>query len=311
MSFSSPRLAAVSTGTAFALLALVVLLWGMNWPAMKVGLRDIGPMTFAALRMVLGAVCLFALAAARGRLRPPPRADLPIVVSVGLLQMGAYMMLVHLGLQHVPAGRSAILAYTTPLWVVPGAVLLLGERLGAAQLGGLMLGISGVLVLFNPAAIDWSDGEVVLGNALLMLGAFVWALQILQIRGHRWHASPIDLAPWQFAVAAAALVPVAIVFEHDRTIRWTGGLIAIVVYNGPVATAFCFWAVVAANQALPAITTSLAMLGVPAAGLLFSSLWLGEPLTAVNLGGLMLIGSGLAVVSLAQWRARHRAPAGD
>jgi drug/metabolite transporter (DMT)-like permease len=297
----------VSPSRAYALLAVVVVVWGVNWPIMKLGLRDMGPFTFAATRMVLGAACMFALAAARGRVRVPARADWPIVVSVGLLQMGAFLVLVNLALQYVPAGRSAILSYTTPLWVVPAAALLLGERLSGVRLLGFGLGMAGVAVMFNPLAFDWGDQAVLLGNGLLMLAALAWAAQIIQVKNHRWHGSPLDLAPWQFTVGALLLVPLALVMEHDRPVAWTGRLVAVLAYNGPVATAFGFWAVVTVNRALPAITTSLGMLGVPAAGVVFSWLLLGEPATATNLAGLALIGGGLAALALADGRGAKRA----
>ncbi|WP_236025183.1 DMT family transporter [Arenibaculum pallidiluteum] len=301
----APEPTPVNHRTAAILLVLVVLVWGFNWPVMKLALRDIGPISFAATRMVLGALCLFALAAWRGRLRLPSRPDWPIVVSVGLFQMGLYLLFVNIGLGFVPAGRSSILAYTTPIWVVPAAALLLGERLSGARLAGFALGMAGVAVMFNPLAFDWRDPDVLLGNGLLMAAALAWAVQIIQVKNHRWHGSPLDLAPWQFAVASAMLVPLAVLFEHDRPIELTGRLLAVVAYNGPLASAFCFWAVVSVNRALPAITTSLAMLGVPVAGVLFSVLLLGEPVSATNLAGLALIGAGLWVLAGADRRPRQ------
>lgn len=78
---------------------------------------------------------------------------------------------------------------------------------------------------------------------------------------------------------------------------------AVLIYNGPLATAFCFWAMVSVNRALPAITTSLGTLGVPAVGVLTAVLWLGEPLSWSDGLGLVLIVSGLACVS---WADRPR-----
>lgn len=294
---------------AVPLLAAVVLVWGVNWPAMKLALLDVGPFTFAALRMAIGAACLFALAAARGRLRPPERADWPIVASVGLLQMGLYLLLVNLALAHVPAGRSAILAYTTPLWVVPGAALLLGERLTRARVAGLALGMAGVAAMLNPLALDWRDPDVRLGHGLLMLAALAWAAQIVQVKRHRWRGSPLDLAPWQFLVALALLAPLALAFEHGRPVAWGPRLLALAAFNGVVASAFCFWAAVTVNRALPAITTSIGMLGVPAVGVASSWALLGERPGAAELAGLALIGGGLLVLALAEGALAEGAPA--
>ena len=292
---------------AWLLLASVILLWGINWPVMKLGLADIPPMTFAVIRMVLGAVCMFGVLAARGDpIRLPSRHDLPIVLTVGLLQMGAFLALVTVALQFVSAGRSSILAYTTALWVVPGAALFLGERLTGPRLTGFLLGMAGVAVMFNPAEFDWTDRDVLIGNGLLILAALAWAAQIIQVRGHSWHASPLELAPWQFTVAALALFPIALFMDSGRSVDWTGRAAAVLFYNGPLATAFCFWAMVTVNRALPAITTSLGTLGVPVAGVVASAVMLGEPVTLTNLTGLVLILAGLAWLALGD-RMRTRA----
>ncbi|MGD8710867.1 MAG: DMT family transporter, partial [Ectothiorhodospiraceae bacterium] len=276
----------VSTRTAWVLLVSVIVLWGANWPVMKVGLNYIPPVTFAAARMLLGATVMFVVAGLAGQLRFPSRHDRVVVISVGLMQMGGFLALVTFGLQFVPAGRSAILAYTTSLWVVPMATVLLRERLSGLKLTGFLLGIAGVLVLFNPLGFDWSDPQVILGNGMLLLAALLWAILIVHVRGHRMEGSPLSLGPWQFTVGAMVLVPIALVTEWGRPIHWSAELGVILFYNGPVATAFGFWAMITVTRALPAITTSLSSLGVPIFGMLASAVFIGEPLTATNTGGL-------------------------
>lgn len=294
----------VSTRTAASLLVVVIVLWGANWPIMKIGLHYMPPLTFAALRMALGAAIMFAVNAATGRLSLPSRNDWKIVLSVGTMQMGGFLMLIISGLEFVPPGRSSILAYTTSLWVVPFAALFLGERLSRLKLLGFIVGITGVGVMFNPLGFDWSDPDVILGNGLLMLGALLWAIQIVQVRGHRWEGSPLTLAPWQFLVATCVMTPFALYFDHGRTIDWGAAVGLILFYNGPIATAFGFWAVLTLTRALPAVTTSLGTLGVPVVGLLLSALFLKEALTATLVGGLVLILVGLTLLTLAD-RARN------
>ncbi len=278
------------------LLLLIIILWGANWTVMKVGLTYIPPLTFAAARMVMGAIILTIVAAAVGQLRPPSRHDWPIVLSVGLIQMGAFMALTTFALQFVPAGRSAILAYTTPLWVVPIAALVLHERLSPLKKTGFLFGLGGVVVLFNPLGFDWTDRNVLIGNGTLLFAALLWALLIVQIRGHRWEGTPLSLGPWQFAAGGCLLIPLALLVEGTRSIQWSAELGWVLFYNGPLATAFCFWAMVTVNRALPAVTTSIAMLGVPAFGVLTATVILGEPVTPTNILGFLLIGGGLVFV---------------
>lgn len=285
---------------ALLLLLAVIVIWGVNWPVMKVGVGYMPPLLFAGTRMVIGCAVLFLVAAWAGELRRPDRRDLPVIFGVGLLQMAGFVGLISVALQIVPAGRSAILSYTTPLWVVPLAVLTLGERLSRAKVAGLLFGLAGVAVLFNPIAVDWEDGRVLLGNGLLMLAALLWAISIVQVRGHRWIGTPLSLAPWQTLLASIVLMAVALMFEDPGAVRldWRLGLIQ--AYNGVLGVAFCFWAMVTVNRALPAITLSLATLATPVVGLLSSAWFLGEVLTATVLTGLGMIALGLATMAFAE-----------
>jgi drug/metabolite transporter (DMT)-like permease len=297
--------AAVSPRTSAGLFVLMIVLWGVNWPVMKVGLDYIPPLHFALLRMLLGALTMFAVAALAGELRLPVRQDWPIVLSIGLIQMGTFMVLSFLGLRFVGSGRAAILAYTTPLWVLPLSVWVLKERVSGAKLAGFALGLAGVAVLFNPVGFDWGDRRVLLGNGLLLFGAALWALQIVHVRTHRWVGTPLSLLPWQQTVAVLMLAPLAWLFEADAAIRWTPESIAILAYNGPLTSGFCFWALLTVTRALPAVTTSIGSLATPLVGMLAGAWWLGEPLSATNTGGLALIAGAVATLVLSEAWARR------
>lgn len=293
---------AVSARTAWWLLGGLVIFWGGNWPVMKTGLQHLPPMTFASIRMITSVFTMFVLAAALKELRLPARRDWGFLFLAGALQMGLYIAMLTYGMQYVEAGRSSILAYTMPVWVVPGAILFLGERLNGWKVVGFVLGLGGLMVLFNPASFDWADRNVLLGNGLILGGAAIGGLVMLHIRGRTWHASPLSLAPWQFVVATMVVVPMAWVMEPDARIEWTPELIGVIAYNGPLATALGLWAFVAIGRALPAITASMGLLGVPVSGLLLSSLILGEVITPTNATGLALIVASVAATSLGDRR---------
>lgn len=289
-------------GRALLLLAAVVVLWGVNWPIMKVGVGVIPPIWFAVLRTSIGAASILGFLLVTRRFAWPTRRDLPVIASVGLLQVGAFLALVNVALLHVDAGRSAVLAYTTPLWVGPGAILFLGERPTPMKLGGLALGLGGVALLFSPAAIDWGDRPALLGNLLLMIAAAGWAVAILHVRGREWRLSLLQLLPWQLLASQPLLILLAWQLEGPLDLDWSPAVLAILAYNGPIASAFCYWAVLAVTRSLPATTTSLSLLAVPAAGLVASALALGEPLGAPLIGGCALILGGVALVNLGDRR---------
>ena len=177
--------------------------------------------------------------------------------------MVGFAVLAAWGLRLVPTGRSVVLAYTTPLWVIPGAVLFLRERLTARRMAGVAIGLLGLLVLFNPLAFDWADRQAILGNGAIILAAMLWAASILHIRGHRWHSTPFDLVPWEMLLATAILTPLAVVASGVPAAEWNGRLGALLLYAGVPGTAVAYWATAVASRNLPAVTTALGLLTTP------------------------------------------------
>lgn len=303
---SSPQ-AATGNRAGFAFLGLAVFSYGGLWPVMRAGVEYFPPLWFATTRVFIGAVVLFALIAATGKFRLPTRADLPAILSVGICMMGFYVSLVHYAVQFVPAGRGALLGYLTPLFVTPFAVMFLGERITLLRAAGLVLGLCGLAVLFNPAGFDWSNPDTLLGNGLCVLAAMLWSIAILQMRSHKWRLTPLQLGPWQLLVATVVCLPFAIFLEPRSD--WTMGapLIALIGYGGIIGTAIGLWSVASAIQRIGAVTASVGLLGGPVVALTISVLFQGEALTPTLGGGLVLILSGIALVTFAQNRAQNRA----
>ncbi|QUT17417.1 DMT family transporter [Rahnella inusitata] len=280
------------------LLIGAIVVWGANWPVMKSGLSHVSPIWLSSLRFATGGLCLFALQALTGKLRFPPRKDWPLVVSVGLLQMMTFTVLGAIAMTEVPAGRSAVLAYTTPLWVTPIAVLFFREKLSRRQLTGTLLGGAGVVVLFNPFTFNWSDHALVLANLMLLTASFTWAMCILHLRHHKGVCSAYQLAPWQMLLASVPLIVMARVVEGPYDGDSSASLVETLLFMGPFATAFCFVAVNAASMWLSSTSMSTAMLGVPVIGLLMSVVFLGEHLTLTLAAGLLIISSGILIVTM-------------
>jgi drug/metabolite transporter (DMT)-like permease len=276
-----------------------IVCWGANWTAMKLALGHSTPLWIAALRYILGAATLFAILAVRGGVRLPRRGDISIIVSVGLLQMLTNSTLIIFALRFVPPGRSSVLGYATPLWVVP-LTMILGERPTARTLGGTFLGLAGMAVLFSPASLDWGDRQVVLGQVLLTLAAIAWSICIIHIRSHRWQASPLDLAPWQMLLAAVPLALAGLIVDGPSPGDFSLAFWTTTLYIGVFATAFAFWAVTEATRRLSATTTSNAMLAVPVVGLTISAYVTGEKLSLWLIVGMAMMLAGIAVVASAR-----------
>jgi drug/metabolite transporter (DMT)-like permease len=282
------------------LLATVVLAWGLTWPVNKVILASLSPIWTVAIRSGIGAIALFALSIALGRLTVPPRADVPVLLSLALLHMVGFGVLASLGLLLVPTGRSVLLAYTTPLWVMPGAAVFLGERLTARRTIGVVVGLIGLVVLFNPLAFDWTSRDAIVGNAAMIAAALSWAASILHLRGHRWRASPFDLLPWQSLLATAIVTAIALAVDGVPTVDWHPALVAMLLYAGVPGTALAYWAMAMAGKTLPAVTTALGLLLTPVVSVVVATLWLGEPLTPTLVIAVILILGGVALGNTAR-----------
>jgi len=287
-----------TNGGTYGLLISVIMTWGLCWPTSKMGLFDISPLWFSALRLIIGSGLMFAILFLSKKFTLPKRQDLPLILSVGLLQMGLFLMLLNLGLLHVDAGRSAILVYTTPLWVTPVAIFVFGEKLTRLKSLGLILGLGGIITLFSPWGIDWSNRNIIFGNLMLILAAISWACTLLHVRYAKWHSTPFQLIPWQLLTGAIPVTIIAAIYEPTTQIHWTNSSTFCLLFNALLGTAFAYWGVIVTGKRLSVINISLCLLGVPVVGLLSSNLLLGEPLTANILTSMLLILGGLACVAL-------------
>jgi drug/metabolite transporter (DMT)-like permease len=258
------------------------------------------PIWYACFRYAIAASCLFGLVAARHEAALPPRADWPLVAVSGVLQMAAYSALAALALTVLPPGRASVLAFSTPLWVVPLAAYWLRERVSRTALLGTGLGLAGVLAIAAPA-LDAGGGEQVLAYGMLLAAAVARAISIVAVRAHRFTATALALAPWQMLVAACLLLPVALVVEGPpRPVGPSGA--ASLAFVGPVATAFAYWAVVEAGRHFRAGVLSMALLAVPPLGILISALGLRERVGASLIAGVLLIAAGIRLVTAERTR---------
>ena len=288
----------------YLLLLTVVLTLGFNWPIMAIGLQSITPLWMGTFRIVGALAIMTSVGVVTGQLHLPRRRDLPVVWSVGIFRLFLVTVIVFSALRIVPPGRSSVLAWTASLWTVPLAALFLKERMTPLRWIGLWVGISGIVLLFEPWRFNWSDTMVIGGHALLMASAFTNAATTVHIRKHGWGSSTLEIMPWQLLVAAIPVTVLALAVEGLPTIEWEPQLLAIVIYQGLFATAVAVWAQQTVLQRLPAVSTNLTLMAVPVVGLLSSVALVGERLTAAIVGALILILAGVATNILADYRRR-------
>lgn len=279
-------------------LLLMVVLWGLSWPATKLALDVTPPLWLAAIRFGSAGLCLFAFVALRGQLRLPARQDLPIVASVGIMQMMVFTGLGMIAMRHTDTSHAVLLAYTTPLWGILSSWLLLKQAPTGRQLTALLTGLAGIALICSPWEMRWSDPGVLMGATLLIIGAISWSLVIVHVRHHRWHASPLSLAPWQMLLAAVPLALIAWGVEGPpAAIALDSRLLWLLLFIGPVATSLCFVISSEHGRRVSVFTLANITLGVPLIGAVSAVVFLHNTLSTLYIVGLLLIFSGVMLTT--------------
>jgi O-acetylserine/cysteine efflux transporter len=299
-----PTAVAIPVVGLLQLFASVVLL-SSAWPLTKVALAaGSTPLWFAESRAVLSAVVAGVLLVCTGGVRFPTRPDLPAMFAIGGLQLGLYFAFAHEAVAWVPAGRTAILANTTTIWVVPLSLIFLRERIPVRRWLAAGLGLTGVVVLINPLAIDWSSTSVTVGHVFLLAAALSWSVAIIVTRGAKPNLSMFALLPWCFLIGSLVLAPLVAWHAPHGTLGdspvswWALGYIGLIA--GPLGT----WCVMEATAKLPALVSSVGFLTTPAVSLILANVFLHEPFTPDLLAGSGLIMTGVA---FAAWPKRGMA----
>jgi drug/metabolite transporter (DMT)-like permease len=291
------------------LLTVLVLVWAISWPVIKIGVATMPAIWFGCYRYLIATICLFGFLAAKRELALPSRSDWKLVTVSGVLQMGGFSALTGLALTVLPPGRASVLAFSTPLWVVPLAAWRLDERISKRAMVGVAIGLLGVLVIAAPALQRGGRGQAS-AYAMLLGASAAWAISIVFVRGHRFDASPLALAPWQMLVAAALLFPLALLVEGRPRAMIDARGIAALSYVGLLATAFAYWAVVEVGRQFRASTISMALLATPSLGLVISALTLRERVSASLAAGVILVAGGIRLATIGSASAsRSREPA--
>jgi drug/metabolite transporter (DMT)-like permease len=268
---------------------LVPFIWGYNWVVMKSALRFIGPFEFAAWRfLAAGLLMLAGMAAVRHPLRVRP---LGRVAVAGIIQTGINTALSLFALGTGPAGRSALLCYTMPFWVVVLGWPILRERPGRVQALALVAAAAGLALVF----VGGSGSGGNLAAVALATGAglaWAWGAVLTRRLLVRERVDTLALAAWQNVFGGVALVAAAVAFP-GRSTTWSPYLVFAVLYEILPATvvAWLLWTVLL--KRVSAGVASLAILATPLIGLLASAVQLGE-----RPRGLEAAGLGLLVVAL-------------
>jgi drug/metabolite transporter (DMT)-like permease len=262
---------------AFPILVLT-LIWGCNWPILKMGVTELAPLTFRGLTLPLAAIGMLIVSRHAGDSIRIPRALWPRLVVLAMFNIGCWNGFVLFGVQQLPAGRSAILAYTMPIWATMIAALVLHEPLSRRKLLGLALGIAGMAVLIGEQITAVRAAPF--GALMILAAAIAWAMGTVLLRKWQLPVPQNTLSGWMMLLGWTPLALLAPVFDPQPLSSELAGLSVrgwfAIGYNVLLAGTLAHWAWFTLARTLPVAVSSLSSLPVPVVGVFSGIVLLGE-----------------------------------
>jgi drug/metabolite transporter (DMT)-like permease len=284
-------------------IALVALtsVWGYNWVVMKECLKYAGVYDFAALRTVIGTVGLFALLILKRRpLRPKA---LLMTILLGFLSTTALIGLVTLALAMGGVGKTVILVYIMPLWVLLMAWPLLSEKIQRAQWISIVMALSGLMIILEP----WHLQSTLISTLFAVLAGIALALSTIvsKIMNRHNRFDLISLTAWQMLFGSLPLILIAMIIP-DRPVQWTPYFIAGLFFSSIVSQALALLLWFFILRELPAGVASMGTLATPVIGTIAASIELGERPSATEALGMLLILIALSILSFMGYMQNRR-----
>jgi drug/metabolite transporter (DMT)-like permease len=293
----------MSRQQAWALFALT-LMWGVNWPMMKLSLQEMSPLYFRASTMLLGAGWLFFYVRRRGERMWPAGREWSAIALLALPNVLGWHTLSIFGVQELASGRAAILGFTMPIFTVLLGAAFFGERITPrVRVAVVCASIAIALLLWHeiarisgrPAGIVW-----------MLSAAICWALGTLLFRRAQFTLSPLVVTVWMLLLGSVAVWALALGLEPLPDITrfslpmWISLLYGVVINYG---FAQLIWFGMA--RTLPPATSAMSIMAIPLVGTLSATLIVGE---VPHWRDWMAMGFVMMAIASVLWPVRRTTP---
>jgi drug/metabolite transporter (DMT)-like permease len=279
-------------GVAAAL--FYIFLWASAFVPSKIGVLGSSPLWFLVVRFFVSGLLALAFARAVGARLPRTRRDWTALVALGILANAVYLGCTYEALRHLASGVGAIVASTNPLTLALVAPWVLREPLTLGKVAGMLLGFGGVVAIMivrtGTGAAEPADVALAFAGVLGSVAS--------TIVFKKW-CGDLDLrtvVPIQLLASGVVLLPLAIVLEGAPHAQLTWQFVAsfwyVVLVMSFGASALWFWLLTHGE----ASRVSAYYFLTPVFGLALAALLLHEPVGVRDLGGLIAIALGIALV---------------
>jgi drug/metabolite transporter (DMT)-like permease len=287
-------------------------IWGSTWLFIKLGLEDLPPISFAAIRFIIAASILVVIVLVRRLKIPRDVRDWQTIALTGFLSFTVNYGLLFWGELNVSSGLAAVLQATIPLFgLLIAHRILPAEPMTTAKLSGVLVGLAGVALIFSDQI--HSEGSLaVWGSAAIVLGAFAAALSNVIVKARGGHFDPAVLSAGQMIFGVIPLIALGFIREGNPLgFRWTKlavlSLLYLAVVGSTIAFMLYYWLV----RHMAVTNTMLVSLVIPIVAVLLGVVTIGERVTFRMITGAAGIISGIAIMRLGSSGMRLKRKMGD
>lgn len=291
--------------------AVLCLIWGTTWMAIRILVRDVPPVRAAGLRLLVGAVALIGLALIQRAPWPTRAREWAAVTILSITMMGIPFGLVFWAEQFVLSSMTAVFYATTPLFVALFTPLVLKKQVPRAAVFAMLCGLGAIAYLFNFSLR--TDARSTLGGAMIMLAVVSSGLSAVLAKRELKHVDPVVSTGMQLVIGGAGLYALSLFTDRGQPSNWSPSAVIALLFLALIGSAVGFTVWYALVKHLPPYKLSTTNLVVPFIAIAEGGLFQHEAITWRMFLTAAVIAAAVAVVlnAEAEQMLSLRAPAAD
>jgi drug/metabolite transporter (DMT)-like permease len=282
------------TPRQWTVLVLLTLVWGVNWPIMKIGVTGFPPLTFRTICMWLGTPVLGLVLLAQGVPFRIERKHWRELLTLATFNMFFWHGLIIVAVQSLSSGRAAILGYTMPMFSAVLGALVFGHQLAKRAWLGVGAASLGVVLLL------WHEISNLTGKpvgVLLALGAAsTWALGTQLLRRTQMPVPTLTISFWMAFLTTGVMTVLALLLERDLWHAPSPATWGAIAFNAVLVFGFAQAAWFYLARSLPPVASTLSVMLIPVLGVFTGAVWLGEVLHWQDWAAVVLMMVSIAAV---------------
>lgn len=272
---------------------LLALLWGFNWPAIKIALGELPPFVLRSIALSSASLILLGVALVLRRRLTVERSSLMPLIMAGTLNIAGFNIFTAFAQLSTTTSRAAILTYTMPIWSVVLAAFILREPIGREKIIAVAVGAIGIGLLAMPVF----ETSRMAGAILPLLAALAWALGTIVLKKWPLKGDPIATTAYQLMIGAAISIGCLMISGETAPPSVSAEVVTAMLFHIICATAgaYLLWFTILARNA--ASTSALLSFAVPVVGVLSAMLLVGDRPSLTDIAGFaaILAAAGLAI----------------